>query len=277
MIRSDDSDSDSPLCVSTLPSSNGAPPETKRNIYLPLSRLSPMVKERWMLKVQVIRKSREIPISKGSSCMFYMVIQDESGMTTAKAFGKEAEKYFTSLEIGKFFEISHARVVASNSGRNTLLVHPWEIIFTSYTQVTVLEEKTICSVVKFPIIPLGQICRLAEKSVVDVVGYIDKVVGPTALKDGSLRKKEIFIFDASLSKGQNAIVTLWNDDMCLVDGLDVTRHYYKVCILDGRTNLFSQIPSISISAGSVINIAKVEIDSDDAAIITAWKTDGKMD
>ncbi|KZS04620.1 Uncharacterized protein APZ42_032400, partial [Daphnia magna] len=137
--------------------------------------------------------------------------------------------------------------------------------------VTVLEEQNVYSAVKFPVVPLGQICRLAEKSVVDFTDYINKVVGPFALKDGSLFKKELFIFDASLCKGQNAIVTLWNDDTSLVDGLDVTKHYYKVCVLDGRTNLFSQIPSISISAGSIINIAKVEIDSADAGIISAWK------
>ncbi|KAK4012288.1 hypothetical protein OUZ56_021389 [Daphnia magna] len=140
MIRSDDSDSDSPLCESTLPSSNGEPSESKLNIYLPLSRLSPT-------KVD-IEGSSHPEVTRNSSLeridrMFYMVIQDQSGIATAKVFGKEAEKYFPILEIGNVFEISQARVVASSSGRNALLLHPWEIIFTFYTQLALRTPSTI--------------------------------------------------------------------------------------------------------------------------------------
>lgn len=238
-----------PVPANTAASARGPAPRT-----LSIELISPY-QNNWTIKARVSYKGdlRTWSNSKGEGKVFSVNFLDESDEIKASAFNETAERAYRSLEEGKVYYISKARVQAARKKFNTLS-HPYELTLDRDTEITECFDESDVPKLNFNFVKLDQVQNLEANSIIDVIGVLKTVLPPftiTAKSTGKeFNRRNISIVDET---GFSVELGLWNNtamDFSVEEGTVVAFKGCKVTDFNGKTLSLTQAGSIVPNPGT---------------------------
>ncbi|RCK67721.1 Replication factor A protein 1 [Candida viswanathii] len=262
LTKKTDNDSPAPATPSVpqTTSFRQEPPAAARKPTGPTPRVSPIetispYQNNWTIKARVSYKGdlRTWSNSKGEGKVFGVNFLDESDEIKASAFNETAERAYRSLEEGKVYYISKARVQAARKKFNTLS-HPYELTLDRDTEITECFDESDVPKLHFTFVKLDKIQNLEANSIVDVIGALKTVYPPftiTAKSTGKeFNRRNIAIVDDT---GFNVEIGLWNNtatDFSVEEGTVIAFKGCKVSDFGGKTLSLTQAGSIIPNPGT---------------------------
>jgi len=181
-------------------------------LVLPISEIS-SYHTKWTIKARVTAKSNVRSFSKGSNAgkVFSCDLLDkEGGEIRASFFNAAADKYETTLQIGKCYVFSRGSVKIANRQYNPCN-HRYEITFDKDSIVAESSDDGEIKAFQFNFVDLRNLQSKTLPAKVDLCGVVSsfKPVLSFTSKDGKeLVKREITITDDTATSME---VTLWGD------------------------------------------------------------------
>lgn len=220
----------------------------------PIDSISPY-QNNWTIKARVSYKGelRTWSNSKGEGKVFGVNFLDESDEIKASAFNETAERAYKTLEEGKVYYISKARVQAARKKFNTLS-HPYELTLDRDTEITECFDESDVPKLNFNFVKLDQIQNMEANSIVDVIGALKTVLPPftiTAKSTGKeFNRRNIAIVDET---GFSVEIGLWNNtatDFSIEEGTVIAFKGCKVTDFNGKTLSLTQAGTIVPNPGT---------------------------
>lgn len=140
-----------------------------------IDQLSPY-QNTWTIKARVSYKSpmRTWSNQKGDGKLFSVNFLDETSEIKATAFNDNADKWFDTLQEGKVFYVSRARINPARSQFATLN-HPYEISLDRDTEISECDDAADVPKLQYKFVALSEIQNLQVNAIVDVIGIIKEI------------------------------------------------------------------------------------------------------
>ncbi|XP_043705821.1 replication protein A 70 kDa DNA-binding subunit A [Telopea speciosissima] len=189
---------------------------------IPIAALNPY-QGRWAIKARVTAKGdvRRYNNARGDGKVFsFDLLDSDGGEIRVTCFNAVADRFFSSVEVGKVYLISKGSLKPAQKNFNHLK-NEWEIFLeaTSTVELCVDEDDSIPKQ-QFSFKAINEIENLENNSIIDVIGIVVSInpVVPILRKNGlETQRRNMNLKDAS---GCSVELTLWGE-FCNKEGREL--------------------------------------------------------